>query len=415
MDYFNLITYEEYLKILNSIEVPKLKKINLPLDESYNRFCYSDIESPSDLPGFSRSQVDGYAVKAEDTFSAASSPVYLNVKGTLRVDENASEYRISNGECFRISTGGMIPEGADSVVMIEHTNPLGNGIVEIVKPVSPLENVIRYDEDVKRGELVVKRGQMLKTPQIGLLASLGVENVDVFEKISIGIISTGDELVDSRSPLLPGKIRDVNSHTLAALCIRYGAAPKLYGIAKDNENEIKAMLEKSLSSNQITLISGGSSVGTRDLTLKVIGDFSDSKIIFHGIGIKPGKPTILSTVRDRFIFGLPGQVMSSIVSFLATVQPLIGQFYGNGESLKYFKVIAGTNIKSTLGRKEWINCKIVSSNESSNSQYQAMPVYSKSGVIGPLLKGDGFIIVDENREGVKKGELVDFIYHSYTM
>ncbi len=416
MDYFNLISYDRFLNIISNINITKLNSVNINLDSAYNRYCYEDIYASENLPGFRRSQVDGFAVKSEDTFSASSSPVYLKIKGKLAVDEDASIHTVKNGECFKISTGGMVPEGADAVVMLEYTSELTEDTVEILRPVAPGENVIKEDEDIKKGDLIIKSGTLLKAHHLGILASLGIKNIRVFEELRIGIISTGNELVDFTKKSRPGKIREVNSHTLMALCKKEQAIPRYYGISKDDEKEIKNLLEKSLEQNHITIISGGSSVGTRDLTLKVIDNIPGSKILFHGIAIKPGKPTIMAAIGDRFIFGLPGQVMSSIVSFLLVIKPLIVKIYQhkiNADlkylfeySFRYSMVTSGSNIKSTLGRLEWVNCRV----EKKGNQTLAYPVYSKSGVLGSMLKSDGFAIIDENREGVKKGETIRFLY-----
>jgi len=410
MEYFNLISTEEYSKILEKIKNDiSLHSEIIPLDNSYYRYCSGDIFSNTCLPGFRRSQVDGYATISKDTYSASSAPVYLKCLGNLAVNEDVSSKSINPGECYRISTGGMVPNGADSIVMIEHTNLVDENTVEVLKPVSPMENIIKEDEDVKTGEKILSVGDIITTYHIGLLASLGISEIEVFKKIDVSIISTGDEIVNITEKISPGKIRDVNSHTLLSLCKRYGTNPKILGIVEDNAKKIYEKLKLALDKSNLVLISGGSSVGTRDLTLEVIDRFANSKILFHGIAIKPGKPTIMAKIENKFIFGLPGQVSSSIVSFFLTVLPLIKQLYKNNNSLPFINAIAGINIKSTLGREEWVKSKIKYKNEKNDSTFTVYPVYSKSGVLGSFTKSDGFTIIPANREGIKAGENCRFL------
>jgi len=408
VEYVNLITKDQYNKILqeiaSSFEPPKE---TLPIDKSFERYSAGNITSSESLPGYRRSQVDGYAVISSDTFSASSAPVYLECLGTLPVDEDASLKSITYGKCYRISTGGMLPANADSVVMIEHTNPVSENTIEIVKPVSPMENVIREDEDIKIGELILSKGDRITSYHIGVLSSLGITEVELFKKLDVSIISTGDEIADIKDAVGPGKVRDVNSHTLLSLCKKYGTNPTALGIVKDNAEKIYEKLRMALEKSDLVLISGGSSVGTRDLTLNIIARFKNSNILFHGIAIKPGKPTIMAKINEKFIFGLPGQVTSSIVSFFLTVLPLIKKLYKNNSSLPFINATAGANIKSTLGREEWVKCR----KEFDKDKMESIvyPVYSKSGVLGSFLKSDGFLIIPSNREGIKKGESGNFL------
>ena len=410
MEYFSLINIEEYNKILEKIGKDiNLKNELVSINNSYGRYCAREIVAGENLPGFRRSQVDGYAVISQDTFSASSAPVYLKCLGTISVDENASSKSIKSGECYRISTGSMVPKNADSILMIEHANIINNDTIEVIKPVSPMENIIKEDEDIKAGEDILSVGDRISTYHIGILASLGITEVKVYKKIDISIISTGDEIVDITQPITPGKIRDVNSYTLSSLCKKYGTNPKNHNIVKDNDIEIYKKLKLALDESDIVLISGGSSVGTRDLTLNVIHRFKNSNILFHGIAIKPGKPTIMAKIDNKFIFGLPGQVSSSIVSFFLTVLPLIKKFYNNNCSLPYIEATVGTNIKSTLGREEWIKCKTKFNNHEESPAYTVYPVYSKSGVLGSFIKSDGFLVIPSNREGIKAGEKGKFL------
>jgi len=277
----------------------------VPIEEAYSRVTAEDIISPEDLPGFNRSTVDGFAVKASDTFGAKeSSPAYLKIKADIPMGA-IPDFSLSNGEAASIATGGMLPEGADAVVMVEHVNTVSDDLIEVLKAVSPGENVIFLDEDAKKGETIIKAGHRLKPQDIGALAGLGIKDVKVIRKPVISIILTGDEIMPHTEKVTPGKVRDVNSFTLAGLCYENGAIPLKMGIIKDDYNEIKKAVTKAYELSDIVLITGGTSAGTKDLTAKIINEIGLPGVLFHGASIKPGKPIIGGVCNGKPVFGFP--------------------------------------------------------------------------------------------------------------
>ena len=260
----------EALKLLMEQETRALSTESLGIEKAYGRVLSEDIVSPENLPGFNRSTMDGYAVNSADTFGASDTmPVYLEVRGQVLMGKSPDR-SMNRGEAVQIPTGGMLPGGADSVVMFEYTSRVDENMVEIMKAVSPNENVILADEDVKEGEVVLKSGQRLRPQDIGALAGLGVLDVNVYRKSSVAIIGTGDEVVPPDKPLSPGEVRDINSYNLAGLILGLNAVPVKKGIVEDDFERLKSVVEKAVAKSDIVLITGGSSVGTKDYTSKVI-------------------------------------------------------------------------------------------------------------------------------------------------
>jgi len=382
MEFFSLQSPDKIMEIINLFE-PYVESQTVEISNAVDRYLSRDYTSPETV----------------------SLPCYLNLKGTLEVHQDTGSLKVLSDECYAISTGGMIPGGADAVVMVEYTKKINHSTVEITRSVSPGENVIQEDEEIKKGELIASRGTRINLFHIGLFASTGIKEVEVFFPLRVGIISTGNELVEINAPKPPGKVRDVNSYTLSSALQKLGTIPFRYGIVKDDFDALKEALEESLSEDHLVLISGGSSVGTRDITLKVINSFIDSEIFFHGLALKPGKPTIFARIRKKPVIGLPGQVASVLVAFVRVVVPLIHHLYRNKEQPQYYYLPAGENIFSTSGREEWGRVKILRN----NGVTSVHPVYGKSGVLRSCVLSEGFVVVPEHVEGIKKGELCRFI------
>ena len=382
-----------------------LSPVEIPLLEALGRFLAEDIYAPENLPPFSRATMDGYAVRARDTFGARENePVILEVVGEVFMGK-APEFKLGPGQAARIATGGMLPEGADAVVMVEFTEENQN-LVEIKRPVAPQENVITVGEDYQRGKLLFEAGQKITPSVAGVLAGLGITRVTVREKPRVGIISTGDEIVPPEKPLSPGKIRDINSYTLYSAALEAQSLPKLYGIIPDEEKVLLETLRRAFSENDVVLISGGSSVGTRDFTLKAISKLPEAEIICHGIAVKPGKPTILARSKNRAVFGLPGQVASALLIFYFLVRPLLLHLQGaRGENLflPRIKARATRNIPSTPGREDFLRVKL----EETEEGLFAHPIFKKSGLISSMAEADGFLRIPENAEGIYEDELVE--------
>lgn len=373
--------------------------------EAVGRFLAEDLKAPEDLPPFARATMDGYAVRARETFGARENePVVLRVVGEILMGE-APAFSLGPGEAARIATGGMLPEGADAVVMVEYTEE-NDSLVEIKRPVAPHENVIEAGEDYRKGELLFRAGRKITPGVAGVLAGFGITQVPVRARPKVGIISTGDEIVPPEETPAPGKIRDINSYSLFTAAKEASSTPKLYGIVPDLEETLYETLEKALSENDVVLISGGSSVGTRDFTLKAISRLPGAEIICHGIAVKPGKPTILARVGDKAVFGLPGQVASALLIFYLLVRPLLLHLQGaRGEDLFLKKILAraARNIPSTPGREDFLRVKI----EDSKEGPLAHPIFKKSGLISSMAEADGFLRIPENVEGVYAGEWVE--------
>lgn len=364
---------------------------------SLGRVVAEDILSRENIPAFNRSTVDGYAVKASDTYGSGESiPAQLDIIGEILMGESA-DTTVRDGQCIKISTGGMLPEGADSVVMVEHTDNSFDSLCLIYKTVSPFENVTRKGDDIKKGDIVLKKGTLITSRETGVLASLGINEVSVTVKPRVGIISTGDEIVPLENKITLGKIRDINTHILSALMREKGCECTEYGIIKDKYEDICKAVVNAVSENDIVLISGGSSAGTRDMTADIIASLGE--VYAHGIAIKPGKPTIIGKIDGKAVFGLPGHPAASYFVCLRFIVPLV-------DSLLYRKINERTvkanilqNISSNHGREEIVCVKL--------NDGGAEPVFGKSGVISLLSESDGYIIIDRNREGLRSGEKVE--------
>ena len=334
-------------------------------------------------------------------------PVYLEVKGQILMGEDPG-ISMQRGETVRIPTGGMLPGGADSVVMFEYTNIIDDKMVEIMKTVSPNENVILADEDVKKGEVVLKRGQRLRPQDIGALAGLGILEVKVFSRPVVAIIGTGDEVVPPDKPLSAGEVRDINSYNLAGLILSLNAVPVKKGIIKDDFDRLLSVVEESVTESDMVLITGGSSVGTKDYTSRVIDKLGSPGVLFHGIAMKPGKPLIGGIVKGVPVFGLPGHPAAITVSFETFVEPLVMKMSGEKHCphiplRRTFKALFSRNLSSSIGREEHVRVSV----EKRNGALWAVPILGKSGLVSTLVKADGIVIVPMNKSGVYEGEEVE--------
>lgn len=393
-----VVSSEEALGIINEkFAVAESASETLTLARSLGRVLSEDIISEENIPAFNRSTVDGYAVKASDTYGCGESiPAQLQIIGEILMGESAS-LPISDGQCVKISTGGMLPEGADSVVMVEHTDSSFDSLCLIYKTVSPFENVTRKGDDIKEGNFVLHKGTVISSRETGILASLGIKEVSVTVKPRVGIISTGDEIVPIESEITFGKIRDINTHILSALMREKGCECTEYGIIKDSREDIYNAVVKAVKENDIVMISGGSSAGTRDMTAKIISSLGE--VYVHGIAVKPGKPTIIGKIDGKAVFGLPGHPAASYFVCLRFIVPLVRNLLCQKNKEITLKSGILQNISSNHGREEIVCVKLTDEG--------AEPVFAKSGVISLLSESDGYIIIDRNREGLKSGETVE--------
>jgi molybdopterin molybdotransferase len=371
----------------------------VPLDRAYNRVLGEPVVAAENLPGFVRATVDGYAVRARDSFGASESqPALLTVVGDVSMGE-VPPFEIGLGEAARIPTGGMLPGGADSVVMVEYTEELDRRSVAIGRSVAPLENMVRPGDDVHAGEEIVAAGRRLRAQEIGLLAGLGRMKVSVSRRPRVAIISSGDEIVPADREPGPGRLRDINSHSLAALVEECGGQPWQLGVVPDEFAPLRAACAQALEQADICLISGGSSVGTRDLTLQVLGSFPDTDVLVHGVAISPGKPTILVRVGDRAFWGLPGHVTSAMVVFHVLVRPFMDHVRGIPPSLGErwpLRARLSRNVPSKQGREDFIRVRVQQEGEG----LVAEPIFGESGLISTLVRADGLVRIDRHTEGV---------------
>jgi len=403
-----LISVEKALDLLlKSTAFRKPNEINLPIEDAYGMILSRDTISPEDLPGFSRSTVDGYAVISSDTFGATESlPSYLTVKAEIPMGEKP-HCLLEKGAVAKIATGGMLPQGADAVVMFEHTQQIGEKMIEVLKPVAPGENVIQAGEDAECGEHILQTGHRLRPQDIGALAGIGITEIWVYEKPKISIISTGDEIVSAHQPLKPGQVRDINSYTLSGLLSLAGGIPIRKGIFSDTYNVLRDIVEQSLRDSAMILITGGSSVGTKDMTAQVINDLGKPGVLFHGVSLKPGKPTMGGMIDSFPIFGLPGHPVAVTVSFEIFVRPVLEELSGlYRKSFEHDKntVTAkiAKNIASSPGRQEHIAVYL----EERNGELWAVPILGKSGLITTLTKADGTFVIPLRKLGIQEGEPV---------
>jgi molybdopterin molybdotransferase len=404
-----LITVEEALELIfRYAPFRRPAETYLPIEESCGIIISRDIISPEDLPSFRRSTVDGFAVNSADTFGATEGlPSYLNIRGEILMGDKPG-FVLGKGEAAKIATGGMLPDGADAVVMFEHAQTAGEKMIEAVKPVSPGENVIQAGEDARKDDTILRSGHRLRPQDIGALAGLGITSVWVYEKLKISIISTGDEIVPASEPIRPGQVRDINSYTLSGLISSAGGIPWRRGIFSDRYDVIREVTEHSLKNSDMILITGGSSVGVKDMTSMIINDMGSPGVLFHGVSLKPGKPIIGGVVGGIPIFGLPGHPAAVNVCFEVFIRPVLEVQSGlkdNGfeKEKKVINARVTKNISSSPGREEHIGVAL----EEREGEIWAVPLLGKSGLITTLTRADGTIVIPLRKLGVHEGEMVE--------
>ena len=376
------------------------------LEDALGRTLNQDLIASEDLPGFLRSTMDGYAVRAKDTFGASESlPALLRVSGEVLMGQSHG-IEVEEGQAVKISTGGKLPAGADGVVMVEYCSLLDSETLEVSRAISPLENVIQPGDDFEQGSTVLKKGYRLRPQDLGVMAGLGVTEVSVFRKPRIAILSTGDEIVTIDTQPRPGEVRDINRYTLGAFCKRLGAVPLYLGLCPDEFQSMKRMVEKGVAQADTVWVSGGSSVGTRDLTLKVFETLPKFELLVHGISISPGKPTIIGRSGPQPMIGLPGHVASAMVVAEVFLTRLISRLSGQREVMDRFRnqmeAQLSQNVESAPGREDYVRVKLIEKGD----RLIAEPVFGKSGLISTLVEADGLIQVDMNTEGVYEGQTV---------
>ena len=378
--------------------------------QARGRVLAEDIEAPEDVPHFDRSNMDGYAVRAEDTCGASeSSAVLLRLAGSVAMGTQAT-VAVTAGTAIQVSTGAMLPPGADAVVMVEDTEEEGADMIAVRRPVVAGENLIRRGEDVRRGEVIARRGKRLGGSDVGALVGLGVTEIAVHRSPRIGVIVTGDEIVEPGRPLGPGQVRNANEYLLTSMAAERGFEVCDYGVIADRRGAVVDALSRALAECDLVFVSGGSSKGPHDLTRSAIEAIDDSEILLHGIAIAPGKPTILARVGARAVMGLPGNPAA-----VAVVFTLFGSALARvlaGEPID--RVLLGRprvparlaeSMPSTPGREDFVRVRL----ESTGDGVLAYPQRGKSVSLTTLSRADGLISIPRSSEGLEAGADVEVI------
>ncbi len=400
------------------------------------RVTAQDLVAPHPLPEFSRSTVDGYAVRARDTFGASESlPAYLTLAHEVPMGD-APGFKLQAAQCAMIHTGGMLPEGSDAIVMLEHAQRIKKGSlgqrrapdgnppeesnhqatheeVEVLKAVAEGENVIRIGEDVSAGKVVLSKFRRIRPAEIGGLMALGIISLRVVKKPRVGIISSGDEVVEPTLRPRPGQVRDVNAYTLSSLVTNAGGEAFMYGIVPDRKEALEATATTALADCDLVVITAGSSASVRDMTADVIASLGSPGVLVHGINTKPGKPTILGVCNGKAVIGLPGNPVSALVTGHLFVVPVIEHLLGlSPDQLVRPTVTARllVNIPSQAGREDWIPVRLISTTgedpHDQVGQYDAEPVFGKSNLIFTLSAADGLVRIPPAATGISAGEMV---------
>jgi molybdopterin molybdotransferase len=405
----NVVDAETALGMLiRNLRADGLKKTRIKIEAALGMVSAEDILSGEDLPSFARSTVDGYAVKAEDTFGASETmPAYLNLFREIMMSQKA-DFRIPEDSASKVPTGGMLPDNADAVVMFEHVQVIDRQMIEVMKPVAPGENVIQVGEDVKKGEIVIQKGQRLRPQDIGACAGIGVTEIEVCRRPSVAIISTGDEIVPANLSPETGKVRDINSYLISAMVSEAGGIPLKKGIFRDEYKGLRDVLEMALTDSDAIVISGGTSVGTKDMVAKIINDVGSPGVLFHGVSLKPGKPLIGGVINGTPVFGLPGHPAAVSICFELFIRPVLYMLSGLKErwpqySSRTVRARISRNIASSQGREEHVRVVL----EEREGDLWAVPVLGKSGLIMTLVKADGTIVIPLHINGIEAGEVVE--------
>ena len=382
---------------------PTVRTERIPTAGALGRVLAVTIVAPHDLPEFARSTVDGYAVAAADTYGASPGlPAFLAVIGEAPMGKAATQ-PVGAGEAVLVHTGGMIPHGADAVVMVEQTQRVGETAIEVFKPVAEGEAVLRVGEDVRRGDVLLEPGRRLRPQDVGGLLALGITEIVVAAPPRVAIISTGDEVVPPEATPEIGQVRDINSYTLAALAQRTGAEARIGPIVPDRRDALEAAAVAAKATADVVIFSAGSSVSYRDMTVEVIEGLGAPGVLVHGVSVKPGKPTILAVCDGVPVFGLPGNPVSAMVIFDLFVTPTIDLLLGATQSGRpSVQARLARNVASTTGREDYVQVRL----ETSDGELWAVPVFGKSNLIYTLVHADGTMQVPLDSNGVAAGEWV---------
>ena len=389
-------TPEDVLALIKEEFSPLGQGETVSLSAAMGRILAEDIAAGKYVPNFDRSTVDGFAVRARDTFGCTDAiPAILPLQQTVQMGQGA-DFPLNAEACVAVPTGGAVPKGADSVVMLEYTEDYGDGTIGISRPVAPGENMIFRGDDVFPGKVILQKGRVLSSADIGALAAIGRVRVPVVKKLTVGVISTGDELVPPEVQPCPGQIRDVNSPMLEAMLTAFGCHVINYGIVIDDEALLTQKVRQAAAECDAVLLSGGSSVGVKDAACRIIE--SMGRLLLHGIAIKPGKPTILGKAGPKPLVGLPGHPVAAYFITKLFVLPLLGRLSGRDMTAYTVTAKVTQSISANHGRAQYHCCRLIPR----DGEVWAEPIRGKSGLITTLAGADGYFCIDRDCEGLPK-------------
>ena len=403
--FFQIVTPDEALaRLFERLPVaPRRERIGL--GAALGRITAAPLISPEDSPAFARSAMDGYAVRAADTYGASEGlPAFLTLDGEVPMGAAATR-PVQSGSAHLIHTGGMLPPRADAVVMVEYTQPIDETSVEVLRPAAPGQHVIQAGEDLAAGDTVLPARRQLRAQDLGALAALGITEIDAAVRPVVGVLSSGDEIVPADTQPAPGQVRDVNASTLRALAQQAGATVRDFGVAPDVRSELERRTREALNTCDLVVISAGSSVSTRDMTAEVIGSLGQPGVLAHGIAVKPGKPTIVALADGKPVFGLPGNPVSAMVVFGLVVVPTIRRLLGaaSADEPPRRRARLTRSLASQTGRIDFVPAAL----QQRDDEWRATPVLGPSNLIATLVRASGLIRIPLDAGGLPKGAWVD--------
>lgn len=411
-EFFNVLPPDEARALLLRHIAPLTDLENVPTAQALGRVTVQDIRAPHPLPTFRRSTMDGFAVWAADTHGASESlPGFLRVVGEVVMGWTA-DVNLGPGEAALIHTGGMLPVAADAVVQVEHTQAVGSPLagafpyeIEVNRAVAAGQNVIQIGEDMAAGDPVLPAGSRIRPQDVGGLLALGIMEIAAVRRPRVMILATGDEVVPPETTPGPGQIRDINSYVVAAQCAQAGGVPVVSGIIPDSLDALRAAAAGALADGDMLVLSAGSSVSVRDMTVAVIDGLGRPGVLLHGVATRPGKPTIVGAVDGKPVLGLPGNPVSAMIQFdmfgLPAIQHLQG--FAGGQLRSSIWARLSQNVASESGREDYVPARL----EETGAGLAAIPIFGKSNLINTLVQADGLIKVPLNRGGLLAGEMVE--------
>ena len=407
----------EFLQVITSDELrsrlsgfPRLSAECVRIDEALGRILAQDVLAPENLPERPRSTVDGYAVRAADTFGASEAiPALLEVTGAVEMGKQPS-ITVESGKAVEIPTGGFLPAGADAIVMVEYTDRMDASHIEVSRPVTVKANVLDTGEDVQAGAAILAAGRCVRPQELGLLAALGILEVPVYRQARVAVISTGDEIVPIERQPGPGQVRDANGHSVAALVRAMGAEAIRFEIVPDSEAALRCVFETAIEQADVVVLSGGSSVGMRDLVVDVVSGLPGVEILAHGVAIRPGKPALFARRNGKAVFGLPGHPVSALIVAQVFLAPFLKYVQGappeRGPLGPRISAVLTTSMHSTIGFEEYIRVRLM---RDADGMFEAHPVFGKSSMLSTMARADGLLVVPSQAEGLCQGEVVEVV------